>query len=253
MTAPVSLAAELIGAVVDAAKFSPRSRQVAIGPSEIGHPCQRRLAYKLTETRPTWVDSDPWASIVGTACHAWLASAFSAQNLVLDEPRWLVEQRVHPTPGISGSCDLYDTYTDTVIDWKIVGTTTMAKAKSQGASQQYRTQGHLYGLGWERLGRTPREIVIAYWPRGGFLSQLYLYREPYNRQVAEDALDRLTRISAAALSLGVDEHPERTNLVPCQPSDECRYCPYRSATRGDGGCPDAPTKATPTGVPGITE
>jgi len=249
--AVTNLAADLIGTVVDAARYSPRSTQTSIGPSEIGHPCSRRLAYKLSGEHARWRDSDPWASIVGTAVHAWLASAFQAANLVLDEPRWLVEQRVWPTPGISGSCDLYDLHTDTVLDHKVVGTATMTKAKKDGPSQQYLVQSNVYGLGWQRLGRAPREVAIAYWPRSGFLSGLYLHRGPYDAALAHTALDRLTNISAAALSLRVDEHPERLALIPTNPGDECRYCPYQSCAAGDGGCPDAPRRGAPTQIAGI--
>jgi hypothetical protein len=249
MTTAENLAVDLIGTVVDAARFSPRNRQVAIGPSEIGHPCNRHLAYKTMGALITRTDSDPWASIVGTAVHAWLASAFAAANLVLDEPRWLVEQRVHPTPGLSGSCDLYDLWLDAVIDHKVVGTDALSQARAHGPSQQYRVQGQIYGLGWERLGRSPREVAIAYWPRGpanpfksgsGGLSGMYLHREPYDRQVAIDALDRLSLVSAAAATLNVDTEPAFASLIPCTPDDHCRYCPYRSMDEGDGGCCDAP-------------
>lgn len=246
-----NLAGDLIGTVVDAARYSPRSKQMTIGPSEIGHPCARRLAYKLSGEPSRWRDSDPWASIVGTAVHAWLASAFAAANLTLDEPRWLVEQRVHPTPGIPGSCDLYDLHTDSVIDHKVVGADTMNKAKRGGPSEQYRIQCHIYGLGWERLGRAPREVAIAYWPRSGFLSGLFLHREAYDRALALSALDRLTNISAAAMSLGVDTHPEHLMLIPSSPGDQCRYCPYQSCAPRDGGCPDAPKKSGTTQIAGI--
>lgn len=253
MTAPTTtLGAELIRAVVDAARYSPRNQQTAIGPSEIGHPCSRRIAYKVAGAARTWADADPWASIIGTAVHAWLAAAFAAENLVLDEPRWLVEQRVHPSSGLSGSCDLYDLFTDTVIDHKVVGSSTLASAKAHGPSEQYRTQVHTYALGWERLGRSPREVAIAYWPRSGFLSGLYVWREPYDRSIADAALDRLTNISAAALSLDIIEHPERIALIPSAPSDDCRYCPHKSSAAADGGCPDTPRRSAPTGIPGIT-
>lgn len=251
MPAP-TLAGDLIGAVVDAAKYAPRSKQTTIGPSEIGHPCQRRVAYRISQAAITWQDSDPWASIVGTAVHAWLASAFAAANLVMDEPRWLVEQRVHPTPGMPGNCDLYDLHTDTVIDHKVVGTDTLSKAKKNGPSEQYRIQLHTYGLGWERLGRKPQNIAIAFWPRSGFLSGMFLYREPYDSSIATAALERLTNISAAALTLDLEANTDLARLIPATPGDECRYCPYRSCAAGDGGCQDAPTKPIPTSIRGLT-
>lgn len=238
--AEVNLTADLIGTILDAARFSPRSRQVSIGPSEVGVACVRRLAAKVINTPATWINADPWASIIGTATHAWLATAFAAANLVLDEPRWLTEERVYPSPSMPGSCDLYDLFTDTVIDHKVVGVTTMASAKRGGPSAQYRTQAHLYGLGWERRGRTPREVAIAYWPRSGYLSGLFLHREPYDRDAALASLDRLSLVSATALSLDVIDNPERLMLLPATPGDECTYCPYKKVREGDCGCPDFP-------------
>jgi len=43
------LADELINIIVDASRWSPRSQQVYIGPSEVGQECVRRLAYKLLD------------------------------------------------------------------------------------------------------------------------------------------------------------------------------------------------------------
>lgn len=246
-----NLAADLIATAVDAARYSPRSRQASLGPSEVGHPCARRLAFKVAGAAHRWRDADPWASIIGTATHAWLATAFSAANLVMDSPRWLVEQRVYPSPQVPGNCDLYDLHTDSVIDHKVVGNDTLTKAKRNGPSRQYQVQGHTYGLGWERLGKTPVDVVIAYWPRNGQMSSLYVHREPYDRGIATEALDRLSSISIATNALELAAHPERMGLIPASPGDECRYCPYRSCAVGDGGCPDAPAKEIPTSIEGI--
>lgn len=233
------LVTDLISTVVNAATNSPRSRQVDIGPSEIGHECARHLAYKTARVKPTRVDADPWASIVGTAVHAWLASAFAAANLFLDEPRWLVEQRVYPHAGYPGSCDLYDLLNDVVIDHKVVGVTTLREARAHGPSQQYRVQAQLYALGWARLGRLPQQTIIAYWPRSGPMSGLHLHREAYNPQVALEALTRISGISAAALALGLDSDSSRAALIPASPGAGCKYCPFRSMIDGDGGCVDA--------------
>lgn len=236
-------ARDLITAVVDAAAYSPRNRQATLGPSEIGNPCNRFLAYKTVGAKKTWNDADPWASIVGTAVHAWLATAYAATNLALDEPRWLPEQRVYPHPGYPGSCDLYDLHDDDVIDHKIVGVTTLRTVKKNGPSQQYRIQGQLYGLGWQRMGRTPRDVIIAFWPRSGPLVDLYLYREPYDPQIALDALARVANVSAGALTL--QSLQMSLEAIPATPGEACTYCPYKSIREGDGGCPDAPKPEVP--------
>lgn len=246
----MTLASDLISTVVDAARFSPRSQQSSIGPSEIGTGCARRVAYKLLSSPATWRDSDPWAAIVGTAVHSWLATTFMMANNVMEAPRWLVEQRVYPSPSTPGSCDLYDLWTDTCLDHKVVGVSTLNSAKASGPSEQYIVQANLYALGWENLGRTPKTVAIAYWPRSGFLSGLHLHTEPYRRDIAVAALTRLTDISETAKALEADTRPERMLLIPATPGKDCQFCAWKSIRSGDGGCPDAPKKQM-TNIKGI--
>jgi hypothetical protein len=54
---------------------SPRSLQAQIGPSELGTPCDRKLAYKLANNREINKRRDPWPAIVGTGIHHWLEGA----------------------------------------------------------------------------------------------------------------------------------------------------------------------------------
>src|SRR5262249_28272716 len=69
------LATDVIQAVKYAAANAPRSLQAAPGPSELGTPCTRRLAYKTADWDPKPnSDTDPWASVQGTAVHAWMAA-----------------------------------------------------------------------------------------------------------------------------------------------------------------------------------
>ncbi len=76
------LTPELQNVIRHAAANAPRSLQSALGPSEVGLPCRRRLAYRLLD----WLDekpnpdSDPLPSTMGTAYHAWLAEAFERAN-----------------------------------------------------------------------------------------------------------------------------------------------------------------------------
>ena len=47
---------------------APRSLQRAIGPSELGDPCDRKLAYRIAGIEPVNF-GDPWPAIVGTSIH----------------------------------------------------------------------------------------------------------------------------------------------------------------------------------------
>jgi hypothetical protein len=63
-----------------------RSQQTAIGASEIGTPCARKLALKLAmqvgdvEPVPEQMEDDKWRATVGIAVHAWLAEMLRAEN-----------------------------------------------------------------------------------------------------------------------------------------------------------------------------
>jgi hypothetical protein len=191
LTAPTALAADLADVITDGIVNHPRSLQARIGPSELGMPCEHCLAAKLagwTEARDA-----AWLPTIGTAVHAWLAEQFTGS------PRWLVETRVdvgelNGVP-ITGSADLYDLASHTVVDWKVVGRPTLQTVKADGGpSPQYRTQAHLYGRGFARAGHPVRQVAIAYLYRNGYTPEPYVWTEPYDEGVATAALDRATAV-----------------------------------------------------------
>jgi hypothetical protein len=265
-----SLAAELQAIITTAAENAPRSLQADLGPSEAGIPCPRRLAYRILawDKPPGKVPSgppggDPWPAIVGTSIHAWLATTFAGAG-----GRWLAEQPVTIAPPLlpGGSCDLYDTATDTVIDWKAVGPTSLNTYRIAGPRAQYITQVHLYGLGFELAGRHPQKVAIAFLPRGGYLSGMWLWSAPYDRAHALQALRRLTAIRQLVIAADA-LHPLETDpaglaLIPAVPSHGCAWCPwYRPGStdlrRGCAGDlpsrnpppPQGPEARKETGVP----
>ena len=104
--------------VIEHAAHAPRTLQKALGPSEIGSPCDRNVVAKLTSMPRTNHIMDPWPAIVGTAIHSWLAEAFEADNERSNYVRWLAEFRVHPHPDHPGTGDLYDFFEEAVVDHK---------------------------------------------------------------------------------------------------------------------------------------
>jgi len=237
----VSSSVHLQQIVRRAAEASPRNQQVAVGPSEMGDECDRRLAYRALDVKGPNTSGDPWPSIVGVAVHGWLADAFTLENQRLGRVRYLIEQRVFMTDGISGTCDLFDVDQAEVIDHKILGTTSMKKIKSGDIAARYQVQLQLYGFGLRRAGRRVERVSLACYPRGGFLDGLYVWSTDYDEATALAALARFSNISAAALVLNLDD-PSTSfwGMIPAQPTPErCAWCPYwRPGRPADfTGCP----------------
>ena len=201
----------------------PRSLQRAIGPSEAGNACDRRLAYRLLGTEPSNTDSDPWAAIVGTSVHAWLDEAFRAQNDRDDDERqrWHCDVKVELPGYMRGSVDLYDAKTGTVIDHKVLGATSLKKFKAEGPSQQYRTQVHLYAAGLRLMGANVQNVAIAAWSRTGMLFHALWWEEPYDEDIAEQALRRIDALTTTITTLGTAALP----LIRTADA-HCDYCPF---------------------------
>lgn len=232
------LKAILRDAVITQARLQPRSLQQELGPSEIGQPCSRRVAYTLMREAKINTDIDPWASICGVAIHAWLAPVLAAVNERNGTIEWLVEQKLKIRPGLHGSCDAYQVSTGTVLDHKIVGAEPLKNYRRNGPSTIYRAQVHIYGLGWRQLGLAVNEVAIAFYPRGGFLSGLHVWAEPYDEELALRALERVDDILALVHDLNVDTVPEMYRHIPRAPSRLCMYCPWFQPGKDTGKtCP----------------
>jgi hypothetical protein len=247
------LRAQLLDVVQHQATQQPRNLQVRMGPSGLGDPCTLSLAYQLLEWQQSNADSDPLPSVVGTGAHAMFAGFFEARDerLADGRARYLVETRVVPRHDIPGSSDLFDRATGTVIDWKFQGKAKLDELKRHGPSRKYRVQAHTYGLGFENAGEHVQHVAIVGVPRGGFLSGTVVWTEPYDRQIALDALQRKDQVLELVGALAVEDHPKRWGLIPRLPGPGCRYCPFfrPGSTDLSKGCPghmDGTASAPPT-------
>lgn len=218
-----------------AAANSPRNQQREIGPSGVGVTCDRRLAYSILQWPETNTDTDPLASIVGTAVHAWLADVFS--NI----PGFIVEQRVTVRQGLHGNADLFYQPLGAVLDWKVVGATAMRRYRTEGPSHQYKVQTQLYGRGFANLGYPVRKVGCVFISRSGRLTDTHVWLDDYRPDVVDTALARKDTILLLASELDVENNPDRWSLIPTSDS-HCTYCPYfqPGSTDLSRGCPGHP-------------
>ena len=242
-TAPgdeASALAEKITAVIqNRSTNAPRSKQRAIGLSEIGEACVRKISYKLLDWQKTNTNTDPWPSISGTAIHSWLADAFNDQYDGEKNKLYLVEHSVMINDELGGTVDLFDIQAGMVIDHKCVGATSMRSRKKDGMTHQQRIQINCYGLGLERAGYTVNKVALAFYPLGGRLDGMHTIVEPYNRVMAQDAMTRLNETQTLLWQLDPERVPSNWGLIPATTSRMCIYCPFYlpGSTNLSAGCP----------------
>lgn len=210
-----------------------RSQQSTMGPSEIGTPCDRRVAMSLLRLPRVNPGGDNWASFVGTYGHTGLAEMLVWADA--GSGRYVTEERVEfPSRYVpKGTLDALDRMLTTVWDWKLMGQWSLDKLKIEGPSPQYRVQLHTYGYGLRIRGEVVSDVALIGMPRDkSTLDDLYVWTEPYNPQVARDALARVGRIGE---TLADEDGADPLNF-PIDNSN-CRYCPFHmpGAVRSEKG------------------
>lgn len=223
---PTLLFDELLHTIRTTITGDSRSKQRKPGPSVLGSPCPRKIGYHIAEVEPVNADRDAWKPTVGKAVHSWLEDALRAVNEALGVPRFLVEFKVDvgeiAGEHVVGSCDVYDRVTCAAIDWKILGDASLKRyRKADHPGEQYRTQLHLYGRGWERRGMPVDTVHIVALPQNASLRDAWHWSEPYDVTVAEAALDRATAIASLVAAAG----PAALAALPTQEAF-CSYCPF---------------------------
>lgn len=215
------IADELAAIIVKAGQWSPRSKQIAIGPSEIGHECSRRLAYKLLDwEKINEGGNGSWAAQVGTAIHAYLAEVFGKID------GYEVEQRVTIRSGLSGTIDLFDVNRGIVMDWKTTSAKQIETRKKEGASKQQIIQTQLYGYGKAQQGVQVNHVALVYLPTSGSLNEMHMEMYEYDEQVAIDALARIDSLYGLLSTVDVEANPAMWSLIPAKSDRLCNYCPY---------------------------
>lgn len=245
MSIESELRGELLTAVEANILMHPRSQQSMVGPSEIGG-CLRKLAYRLADW-PKRADRASWRPTVGTAVHSWLEECMSTVVLDNGQRRYLTEERLEigmvGDRMMYGNADLYDTVRGVVVDWKVMGPTSLRNLKANGPSESYDVQRHMYGYGFAQTGRPVHHVAIVGLPAAGELHEAVVDVAEYSEQRALEALNK-----ARAVALALAEHgPEYVITRLPGKEDYCRTCPWLKlgSTNLMTGCPgvDMPTVA----------
>lgn len=221
---------------------SPRSLQANIGPSEIGSPCDRQIAYRLAGAEEVNLRQDPWAAIIGTAIHRWLQEA--VEDWVEDNGgvrRLFTEIELDLGGLITGHCDLYDAESETVIDWKTVGPNALKEVEAGRISVGYMIQTHLYGYMFAQQNIPVKRVALVFIPRASSLNRLRVWSALYDPTVAETALNRLSEIARKVMDMDLLNKSHMWAEVPAEGGDHCGFCPWfeahRMAAADATGCP----------------
>lgn len=172
------VAAELLAA--DQAR--PRSQQTESGASSVGS-CRAQLLLRATGAEPSDVRFS-LAPIVGTAVHAACEQAAG--------PGVLTEQ-VFVYRGIRCTIDRYDPHTRTLTDHKSKATPVdVDKVRQHGPSRPNRLQVHLGAAALLEAGHPVDTVELLFLPRsGGGVEDCWLWSEPFDKQLADEAADWL--------------------------------------------------------------
>lgn len=212
-----------IKAVRAADEQRPRSRQVAVGWSDLGG-CRAAIGYQLQDTWPS-DEPDTWGAIRGTALHAPILTARKAAL-----PHLLHEVEV-TYRGVPGHADEVDPDENSVTDVK---TTTLGVSivwrRDPEALRGKRIQVHGYAAGLLEAGvldpARPVIVRLIVAPVDGRFSDWWVHEESYDQDLADDGINRLYAVKAALVR---GEHPPRD-----EPYQWCeRFCQFFTLCRGD--------------------
>jgi hypothetical protein len=221
-----------------------RSVQETLGPSEIGTPCDRRLAMSLLHIPPVNPGMDGWASFVGTCIHSGLADMFQWADA--NQGRFVVEVPLEfPSKLVpKGTSDLLDRVLCMVDDHKAMGRFSLDKLRTEGIKPLYRTQLHVYAYGQKLKGERITHVACIGWPREqATLKDLYAVVEPYDESIALDAFARIEEINKRVAVARARERGTKLQIARLFPvQDDCAFCPFYS--KGDSmmerGCNGRP-------------
>ena len=209
---------DLIKTIAGSSKTSARSLQEEVGPSEIGG-CRRKVWLKMGNWPKTNLNTINLPAIMGNAIHAYIHEVFKKEDPFSE--KYLLEESME-SEGIKGHIDLFDIENCEVVDWK-----TITKSKiPRFPSEQQRWQVQVYGWLLEQNTYEVKNVTLVGIPRDGDERDIVYHTEPYDREIAKEAIKWLEMVRE---SKGYGPLAEKDPFF-------CKsYCSYYDAT-GTKGC-----------------
>lgn len=215
----------------------PREPMGNIGPSMLGG-CERKIGYQLAFGSTGERDDGSWIARVGTAVHTELDDMFRGRVEADGSRRWFTSVRI--AKPVRGVIDVYDARRLEVIDFKVVGATTMTKARRGEIDIKYDVQLDVYGVGLMAAGYHVERVAVLFLPKTQGLDKAVWYSRPIDVGRAVQAIERLRKVETV-----IGEATARANAgstagevamaldALAMSEDYCGSCPAKAA----GYCP----------------
>lgn len=203
----------LIQALIAHDDSRPRSQQTAIGVSSLGD-CKRKVWHMIREDKPSNTEILRLPAILGTAIHSMIETALAGgypDRKPEDQP--MLEHRVEIEGLPPATIDYFDPLTGTVVDWK----TITLKGVDYFLSQQKRWQVQVYGYLLSRAGFDVKTVKLIGIPRDGTEKDLIEHEEPFDHNIALEALAWLDDVRNTVEAPA----PERDPITFCR-----KYCQF---------------------------
>ena len=176
-----------------------RSMQTRIGPSGLGDDCIHCLACQIFQIPKTENPREIWNQSVGRALHNHMQGLLEQANQRAGRQLYYPERKVYVgdvgPDRITGTADAYDIDEKIVVDWKFPGDKSIAYVRKGNIKETYRRQPHLYGLGYENEGFEVRGVMVLFIAiTERTVRTAVAYKVPYDRQLAEDTMNRARRL-----------------------------------------------------------
>jgi hypothetical protein len=198
---------QLIQTLIEADNKRARSKQTAIGVSQLGG-CSKRVWLQLQGT-PETNQVHRLPAIMGTAIHATIEAALMKSKARKD---WLIEERVEIDGFPPATIDFYDKVNREVIDWKTITLKNVPYFVSKQKRWQIQTYGYLLTL----AGHPVDTVSLIGVPRDGTEQDIVVHSEPYDEAVALEALAWLKDVESAPFAPA----PEMSGKICSE------YCPF---------------------------